>query len=50
MDGKIHLKTIDRDKIRDERLNEIGITVLRFKNEDLYDIKKVLATIAESLE
>jgi very-short-patch-repair endonuclease len=49
LDGKIHLKQIERDQIRDERLQSLGITVLRFKNEELYEIEKVLNRIKEFL-
>ena len=50
LDGKIHLKTKERDAIRDERLADMGITVLRFKNEELYKIEDVLNKIKKYLE
>ena len=45
LDGNIHLYAKERDKRRDEILNDLGIKVLRFKNEELGDIKKVLTQI-----
>jgi very-short-patch-repair endonuclease len=45
LDGKIHLNQIEHDKHRDEILNANGIRVLRFKNEELYDINSVLTKI-----
>ncbi len=50
LDGKIHLYTQERDTFRDSRLNEMGITILRFKNEELYKIEKVLKRILEYLK
>jgi very-short-patch-repair endonuclease len=35
IDGKIHLETTSYDKERTEFLESTGITVLRFKNEDV---------------
>ncbi|MEP6793264.1 MAG: endonuclease domain-containing protein [Saprospiraceae bacterium] len=32
LDGNIHLKQIEQDLIRTERMNEYGFTVLRFSN------------------
>jgi very-short-patch-repair endonuclease len=45
LDGIIHdyRKKIDNEKDKD--LNSLGIKVLRFKNEELNDIEKVLKTI-----
>jgi very-short-patch-repair endonuclease len=45
LDGKIHLKQKEHDLIRDERLTELGIKVIRFKNEELYNIELVIETI-----
>ncbi len=45
LDGKIHFYTKERDKTRDEILNDIGIKVVRFKNEELEDIEEVLNRI-----
>ena len=45
LDGNIHLYTKERDKRRDEILNDLGIKVLRFNNEDLDDIENVLYRI-----
>lgn len=45
LDGKIHLYQKERDKNRDEILNDLGITVLRFQNVELENIEKVLKRI-----
>ena len=49
LDGEIHLQTKKRDAIRDERLESKGIVVLRFKNEELLEMDKVLNRIREYL-
>jgi very-short-patch-repair endonuclease len=45
LDGKIHLYRKAEDKRRDEILNELGINVLRIKNEELQNIEEVLKKI-----
>ncbi|MBK9983685.1 MAG: DUF559 domain-containing protein [Saprospiraceae bacterium] len=35
LDGNIHLKQLEEDLIRTERMNEYGFTVLRFSNEQI---------------
>ncbi|MBW6535173.1 MAG: endonuclease domain-containing protein [Mariniphaga sp.] len=45
LDGKIHLYKKAEDKRRDEILNQLGIKVLRLKNEELKDIDEVLVKI-----
>jgi very-short-patch-repair endonuclease len=45
LDGKIHLYRKEKDTRRDEILNELGIKVLRFKNEELANIDEVLLKI-----
>lgn len=45
LDGEIHIYTKERDKSRDEILNDLGIKVLRFKNEELNNIELVLEKI-----
>ena len=47
LDGKIHDFTKEKDSKRDEILNNLGITVLRIKNEDLKDIEEVLVNIKQ---
>jgi len=49
LDGKIHLMQKEHDKKKDERLAELGINVLRFKNEELNNIQEVLTTIRQYL-
>ena len=41
IDGSIHNKQIEYDKSRDELFNSHDIHVLRIKNEDTYDAKKL---------
>ena len=45
LDGKIHLYKKSEDKRRDEILNDLGINVLRVRNEELQNIDKVLKKI-----
>ena len=45
LDGKIHLYQKGKDKNRDEILNVLGITVLRFQNEELKNIENVMDRI-----
>jgi very-short-patch-repair endonuclease len=47
LDGRIHLSTKEHDKHRDEILSEMGIKVLRIKNEDLNDVNCVLHKILQ---
>jgi len=49
-DGPIHLQKKDYDKNRDEVLTALGLTILRFDNEEiLNDVQSVLDTIAKYL-
>ncbi len=41
LDGKIHDEQKEYDEQRDLIINEMGITVLRIKNEELMDIETV---------
>ncbi|WP_372650942.1 endonuclease domain-containing protein [Draconibacterium sp.] len=45
LDGEIHKFNKKRDERRDEILRNMGIKILRFKNEDLKDIDSVLQKI-----
>ena len=46
IDGESHYGKEFKDKIRDVRLNQLGITVLRFDDLDVrYNLEKVLKTI-----
>ncbi|SHI53856.1 Protein of unknown function [Tangfeifania diversioriginum] len=45
LDGKIHLYRKAEDNRRDEILKELGIKVLRIKNEELENIDNVLLKI-----
>ena len=49
-DGSIHNLKKDYDKNRDEVLSELGLTILRFENDEiLNDIKSVLTKIRQNL-
>ena len=48
MDGYTHMldETIEKDQIKEERLNELGIKLIRFWDEEVFnDIDNVLRVI-----
>lgn len=46
IDGESHYGKEDKDEKRDKRLNQLGVTVLRFDDPDVrYDLEKVLERI-----
>lgn len=45
LDGKIHEFNKNRDERRDEILIEMGIKIIRFKNEEVGEIEEVLKKI-----
>jgi very-short-patch-repair endonuclease len=46
VDGESHYGNTDKDKKKDKRLNELGVTVLRFDDMDIvYKLDKVLEKI-----
>ncbi len=45
LDGPVHDKTEEHDQFRDSELEELGINVLRIKNDELQNMKKVLRKI-----
>ena len=49
LDGPIHDETEDYDQFRDSELGELGIHVLRIKNEELDDMKEIKNKILEFL-
>ena len=50
IDGRIHNYTKERDKLRTEVINMLGINVIRFKNEEVINnLKSVLERLAERL-
>jgi len=50
LDGGVHKTRKMEDKLKDETINLLGISVIRFKNEEvLRNIKKVIQRIAELL-
>jgi very-short-patch-repair endonuclease len=49
LDGPIHEQNAEYDQFRDNEMCEKGINVLRIKNEELENIKKVQKKIKEFL-
>ncbi len=50
-DGPIHLLKKDYDKNRDEVLKALGLTIIRFENDDILNhIEKVLTIIQNHLQ
>ena len=50
IDGGIHLKQVEYDKIREEMLVELGYKIVRFKNEEvLTNISAVLNKLRKVL-
>jgi len=45
LDGPIHESSEDYDEFRDRELAEIGLCVIRIRNEELKNMKKVLERI-----
>ena len=46
IDGESHYGKESKDEARDKRLNQLGVTVLRFDDLDVrYDLEKVLERI-----
>ncbi len=50
LDGEIHNFQREYDKNREAILNDLGLIVLHFKNEDLLNIKKVLNQISQHID
>jgi len=51
IDGRSHDYQKDRDELRTHIINALGITVLRFKNEEIkYKIESVLGKLKSSLQ
>ena len=50
LDGKIHLYQKEKDKNRDEILNDLGINVLRFQNEELENIEYIIDRIKQEFK
>jgi leucyl-tRNA synthetase len=49
LDGKIHEFQKEYDKERDSILNQLGLNVIRIKNEELENISQVLEKISNQL-
>ena len=50
VDGKIHEKQMERDKFRTYIINQLGIQVIRIKNEELKNIPEITAKIRLMLQ
>ena len=50
MDGYVHLYNLAYDKVRDEMMAKMGITVLRFRNEEPGKDSHVLEKLKAELE
>ena len=49
LDGVIHETQQEYDIFRDTTLNEMGIHVLRFKNEEFDDFRAMMAKLADKI-
>ena len=49
LDGPIHESNLEYDQFRDTEMMNLGLHILRIKNEELLDIKDVLIKIATYL-
>lgn len=49
IDGGIHARQQDRDELRTYLINQLGIRVMRVKNEELEDLPGVLEKVAMEL-
>jgi very-short-patch-repair endonuclease len=50
VDGSVHRMTVNRDFGRQEYLENLGLTVLRFTNEDIFErLEKVVLQVNEAL-
>ena len=43
IDGEMHLSRIEEDKIRTERLNELGYRVIRYSNDEVFKDADIVA-------
>ncbi|OGO85293.1 MAG: hypothetical protein A2Y24_07915 [Clostridiales bacterium GWE2_32_10] len=50
IDGSIHDKTKEYDKLRDHLITTLGIKVIRIKNEELTAKEKLINTISQKLD
>ena len=49
LDGPVHENNMEYDEYRDSILNEMNLYILRIRNEELSDIRKVIEKIKEYL-
>jgi very-short-patch-repair endonuclease len=45
LDGPVHEQNLEYDAFRDEEMKELGLHILRIKNEELENMEKVLSRI-----
>ena len=51
VDGESHYGNEERDKRKDKRLNQLGVTVLRFDDSDIiYQLDKVIKEIEKWID
>jgi very-short-patch-repair endonuclease len=50
LDGEIHNKQLDYDKLREDDLRCLGIRILRIKNHEIEDIKEVKRKVLKFME
>lgn len=51
IDGESHYGKEEKDKAKDKRLNQLGVTVLRFDDTELkYDVEKAIKTIEKWID
>ncbi|MCX7711443.1 MAG: endonuclease domain-containing protein [Clostridia bacterium] len=50
IDGGIHEKKVGYDRLRDYIINQLGMKVIRFKNEEMQDAKSVVFKLMKYLQ
>jgi len=50
LDGEIHNKQLDYDKLREDDLKRLGIRILRIRNHEIEDIEEVKRKILKFME
>ena len=49
LDGGIHDRQLEEDAFRDRKLREIGIDIIRLKNEEFNDFKKMMTKLFDKI-
>lgn len=50
LDGPVHKQNLEYDSFRDEEMKELGLHILRIKNEELENMENVLLRILDFLD